>query len=217
VKTTQIATYLCPAEINNHTRVDGSGTPIHFPLNYAFNGGTWLVHDPDTGKGGDGAFFPNSRTRPAYFTDGLSNTLGFSEVKAFTPYLRDGGAGPAASPNSPSDISALGGDFRSDSGHTEWVDGRVHQTGFTTVFTPNTVVPHSDSGILYDVDYTSCREDVSCSVNAVRAAVTARSWHPGVVHVLLMDGSARAIDETIDGTVWRNLGSRNDGNSIGPF
>ena len=54
--------------------------------------------------------------------DGLSNTLGVSEVKAFTPYLRDGGnpSGVAAVPTSPSQLASFGGEFKVDSGHTYW-------------------------------------------------------------------------------------------------
>jgi len=215
VKVMRVPIYLCPSEINDRARI-GSNGPVHYPLTYGFNGGTWQVYDPSTGRGGNGAFFPNSSTRPANFTDGTSNTLGFAEVKAFNPYLRDGGNGPVVPPSSPNQISALGGSFKINSGHTEWVDGRVHQTGFTTTFPPNTFVPHSSGGILYDVDYTSCREDKSCN-SAVRAAVTSRSYHEGVVNVLLMDGSVRTVGENINFGVWRNLGSRNDGNPIGEF
>ena len=215
VRTTRVPIYLCPSETNDRART-GSNGPIHYPLNYAFNAGTWQVYDPKTGRGGNGAFYPNGKTRPADFTDGTSNTLGFSEVKAFTPYLRDGGNAPAMHPSSPDQISAMGGTFKISSGHTEWVDGRVHQTGFTTTFTPNTFVPHFSGGKQYDIDYTSCREDKSCN-RVVRAAVTARSFHEGIVHVLLMDGSVRPVSETIDHDVWHNLGSRNDGNPVGNF
>lgn len=215
VATTRIPVYLCPSEPNDRARTDSSGNAIHYPINYGFNAGTWQVYDPATRRGGDGAFFPNSKTKPRDFTDGMSNTLGFSEVKAFTPYFRDGGSGPAT-PGAPADIAGYGGDFKVDTGHTEWVDGRTHQTGFTTTFTPNTVVPYSSGGTEYDIDYTSCREDKSCN-SAVRAAITARSHHEGIVNSLLMDGSCRSISENIDGQTWRNLGARNDGQVIGEF
>lgn len=216
VATTRVPTYLCPTDVNDRPRVDSTtGEQIHYPISYGFNGGTWQVYNPANGQGGDGAFFPNSKTKPRDFTDGMSNTLGFSEVKAFTPYLRDGATGPAT-PGDPSAISGYGGSFKVDTGHTEWVDGRVHQTGFTVTYTPNTYVEHMDGGISYDVDYTSCREDQSCNT-FVRAAVTARSHHEGMVQVLLMDGATRAISENIDAGVWRNLGARNDGNVLGEF
>ena len=41
-----------------------------------------------------------------------------------------------------------------------------------------------------------------------------KSWHPGGVHMLLGDGSARLIQETIDYFVWNAYGSRSGGESI---
>jgi hypothetical protein len=41
-----------------------------------------------------------------------------------------------------------------------------------------------------------------------------RSQHPGIVHVLLCDGSARAVQDEIDVTIWRNLGFIADGNLL---
>ncbi len=214
IATMRVPIYLCPSEPNDRMRT-GSGGALYYPLNYGFNGGSWELFDPVTGATGDGAFFPNSATRPRDFTDGTSNTLAFSEVKTFTAYVRDGGDGPTSAPSAVSTYSA--GEFKSNSGHTEWVDGRVHQTGFTTVFPPNKVVPVAGAaGNAPDGDYTSCREDKSCGT-AVRAAVTARSWHTGIVHALLMDGSGRSISENINLTIWRRLGARNDGQVIGEF
>jgi len=212
----RIPLYLCPSEVNDKIR---TGTPEHYPVNYGFNAGTWEVFNPATGRGGDGAFAPNSRLRPNDFPDGTSNTLAFAEVKAYTPYVRDGADGPAAIPSDVSTLSA--GEFKANSGHTEWVDGRIHQTGVTTTHTPNSVVAINGSTgdaplSAVDGDYTSCREDKSCDT-FVRAAVTSRSYHAGLVHILLMDGSARPITENVDLDVWRNLGSRYDDNTIGEF
>ena len=113
---------------------------------------------------------------------------------------------------SPSDICSLGGVFKPDSGHTEWVDGRSHQTGVTTVFGPNTEVLCNVGGVEYDVDWTNQQEGLSATV-ATYAAVTARSHHPGVVNALLMDGSVRAFSETIDRQLWQELSTRN-GNEV---
>src|SRR5581483_2426061 len=87
-------------------------------------------------------------------------------------------------PASPTIIGALsGGEFEPTNGHTEWVEGRAHQDGFTTTFTPNTIVPHSDSGKTYDIDYTSSEEGDSATIPTY-ACVTARSYHPQMVNVL---------------------------------
>jgi prepilin-type N-terminal cleavage/methylation domain-containing protein len=210
----RVETYLCPSEVNDQVRLS-NGVAVHYPLNYGFNGGNWRFWDNSTRQGGDGAFFPNRSMRMRDFTDGSSNTLFFAEVKTFTPYLRDGGAATATVPGS-GDISGLGGSFKSTTGHTEWVDGRIHQTGMTTVFGPNTLIPHSASGELYDVDFTNCREEKSCS-SPTYAAVTSRSWHTGIVQVLLVDGSVRSISDNVDLGTWRDLGARDDVLCVGDF
>ena len=66
----------------------------------------------------------------------------------------------------PEDVSVgyTGGGARSaTNGHTEWVCGRAIHHGFTTTFTPNTVVPHTVSGIVYDIDVSSRREGVNAT------------------------------------------------------
>ena len=83
------------------------------------------------GTPGDGAFAPNSRFSPRDFVDGMSNTLGYSEVKAYTPNTGNDAAATDASPSSLDSFTA--GTF-SANGHTEWVDGKIQETGFTTVF-----------------------------------------------------------------------------------
>jgi len=208
----RVPIYLCPSEVNDRARP--TGTITHYPVNYGFNGGTWHVFDNTSKAGSNGAFYPNSRTSPRDFTDGMSNTLGFAEVKAYTHYKRDTDDGTATLPGN---LMSLGGGDSSTrtSGHTEWVDGRVHQSGFTAVFRPNSITPVGSATGL-DGDYTSCREANTCT-GPTYAAVTARSWHEGIVQVLLMDGSTRAVSENINLATWRNLSSRNDGQVLGGF
>ena len=213
----RIATYLCPNEVNDRARTS-EGVAIHYPLNYGFNGGTWMTWNVMQRRAGNGAFAPNARFAPRDFTDGMSHTLGFSEVKGFTPYNRDGEAGTSTIPDTAQQVEALiavGGSNKADSGHTEWVDGRVHQSGFTTTLPPNSLVRVPGAG-RDEGDYTSCREDKSCA-SPTFAAVTSRSWHVGIVNSLLMDGSVRTISDSIDLQTWRDLGQRNDGRSVGEF
>ena len=221
----KIPIYVCPSEVNDRERPDPP--LIHYPLSYGANMGTWLVFDPISGESGTGAFPVKFRSTPSEtiarghttgaFTDGLSNTIGFAEVKAYTPYLRDGGnpnVANAAIPAGPADIAALGGNFKTDSGHTEWVDGYAHQTGFTTLFPPNTKVPYSSGGTTYDVDFTSYREARDMT-RRTYAAVTSRSYHTNLVNTLLMDGSVRSINNSISPATWRAMGTRAGGEVIG--
>lgn len=218
IATQRIGTYLCPSEVNDQIRLS-SGVPVHYPISYGYNGGSWRVWTNASRQPGDGAFAPNARFGTQHFTDGTSNTLCFMEVKAFTAYNRDGDTGTAAIPANSFDVDALilgGGSNKANSGHTEWVDGRVHQTGATVTLPPNSLVNVPGGERPDEGDYTSCREDKSCQTPTY-AAVTARSWHIGIVNVVLMDGSTRSVSENIDLGTWRNLGVRNDGNPIGEF
>ncbi len=203
--TLRIALYMCPSDPNDRPR----GTD-YYPLCYGYNAGTWNVFDNASKAQGNGAFAPNSDYSDADFTDGLSNTLAFAEVKAFTPYLRDGDGAGAALPGT-GDVSGYGGTFKSETGHTEWVDGRVHQTGFTTTFTPNTTVPHVDGGATYDVDFTNCREAKTSCTGTTYAAVTSRSWHTGIVNACMMDGSVRSVSENVNLVIWREASTRGGG------
>jgi len=214
---TRVPIYLCPSETQDHARP--TAVLIHYPLNYSFNEGTWFIFDPVSGRVGDGAFHPNTAFQPADFVDGMSNTLCASENKAFQPNVWDTmlpatiGVPP---PSTPAEAAAyIGGTFDIN-GHTEWVEGDVHEVGFTTTFTPNTVVPHTNGGVNYDIDITSMRDGESVTLPTY-AAVTSRSYHEGLVQVLLMDGSARAVAENIDLKVWRSLGTRAGGEVIGEF
>ena len=215
----RVPIFLCPSEVNDRMRV---GPPNHYPTNYAFNGGSWKIFTHaanllDGGNPGTGAFAPNSRFRTSDFTDGMSNTLCFSEVKAFTPNVGNGLEGTDAFPGSIDSFTA--GKF-SATGHTEWVDGKVHETGFTTTFPPNSPTLVNGVGGTGPVvgDFISCREGgAACAGQPIYAAVTARSFHTGMVTILLMDGSVRSASDNINRDLWRNLGSRNDGNVISEF
>ncbi len=224
VREAKVPIFSCPSERQRMFRTK-SGVPYVYPFNYGFNFGTWFVYDGATGAGGDGSFHPNSRFDAGVFSDGLSKTFCIAEVKAFTPYVRntnDPGATypPAAPPADPSQVVALATGSPSDpklgatpndcTGHTEWPDGRVHHSGFTTVFTPNTRVPHTVGGIEHDIDYNSRQEGSSTTVKTF-AAITARSHHNGFVGVAMMDGSVSTISNTISPDVWRALSTRAGG------
>ena len=211
----RVGTYLCPSEVRDELRSD-DGVPEHYPLNYAANAGDWFVFNPATRDTGPGAMTTFRENNIGSFTDGTSNTLFYGEVKAYTPYFRNAGmSGVLAKPVDPTAVAAMGGDFKSESGHTEWVDGRSHQTSFTATFTPNTVVPYFDSanGREVDVDWTNQQEGKSLTASTF-AAVTARSYHPGGVTTGRADGSVNFTNENISLVVWTALSTRNGGEVI---
>lgn len=210
VSANRIAVYVCPSEPND------KGKPNHYIMNYAANAGTWQVFNPATGQGGDGAFAPNAKLAPRDFLDGLSNTVAFAEVKAYTSQLVNGTPSGTIPPSSPAEIASFGGTFRKETGHTEWVDGKVLETGFTATFPPNTYVPYVDSGATYDVDFSSAAE-TNTSNQVSYAAITARSYHSGLVNSLLMDGSVRSMRNGISSEVWRGLCTRAGGEVLSDF
>jgi prepilin-type N-terminal cleavage/methylation domain-containing protein/prepilin-type processing-associated H-X9-DG protein len=219
VTSQRIPIYLCPSEVRDKAKPPATPTGItRYPLNYAANEGTWLVWDPNTGQGGDGAITltrdPNGGTAIADVTDGLSNTVGFAEVKAYGAYLL-GGAPTATPPATPADQLALGGSLKTDATHTGWTEGQTFHNGVTFVFPPNTRVPFTSGGVEYDVDYVSSRDGSSASAISY-ASMISRSYHSGrIVNVLLLDGSVRAVKATISQAAWRAAGTRAGGEVIG--
>ena len=210
----KVPVFLCPSEPNDHSRTNGGSTYVA-PHTYGFNFGTWLVYDPATETVGDGAFVINRGTAIPEFRDGLSNTLAVAEVKAYQSYVRNTQSPGSKAPTTPADLAGLSGQLKR-TGHAVWPDGRVHHSGVTTVFTPNTRVSYLSGGAEYDIDFNSQQEGKSAS-RITYAAITSRSYHPGMVNVLLMDGSVRWMADSVDETVWRALGTRQGGEVFGAF
>jgi prepilin-type N-terminal cleavage/methylation domain-containing protein/prepilin-type processing-associated H-X9-DG protein len=222
----RIATYICPSEVND----SGSGSdPTYgnknWTISYAANLGTWavLTKKPTGMQGADGAFSPNRGFAPRDFVDGMSNTLALAEVKGYTTRVAGSPSTVtfAAAPPPPASLAALMASppfgltglsltafDATKVTHAEWVDGKVHETGFTTAFPPNTVVAFPSGGTTYDVDFISATET---NLGDTYAAVTSRSYHTGFVNVLLMDGSVRSVSNAISGATWRALGTRAGG------
>lgn len=213
----RVATYMCPSELKDVPRPTAQIT--YYPLNYCFNEGTWFIYDPVSGRYGDGAFAPNFQAKPTDFSDGMSNTLAASECKAYQPNLWDTNNPTAlnvAAPATPTALLTFAGGTFDQNGHTEWVEGDVHETGFTTTFPPNTFVPYTNAGQVFDIDLTSMRDGESITAPTY-AAIIARSYHSGIVNVVLMDGSVRSVRNNIDQALWRALGTRAGGETIGDY
>lgn len=212
---TKVAVFVCPSDPNSARTRPDSG--IEFaPTNYGFGIGTWLAIDQLTGEAGDGPFGVNLRHGFAGIVDGLSSTVAAAEVKSFVPALLDGGrpVGPfAPPPSTPAEVVAFGGSFDPTYCHTQWVSGRTLQSGLTTTFPPNTMVGHLHGGQQYDIDFTSSRFGPNTNRQTYRV-VTARSYHPGGVNTLMLDGSVRFTKSTIAQAVWRALGTRGGGEAV---
>jgi type II secretory pathway pseudopilin PulG len=220
INSLRVATYICPSEINDTVRIT-AGAAATYPTTYGTNLGPWFVYDPTSNCGGQGSFYPNANLRVSDFTDGLSKTLMAAEVKAYTPYLGKAGALMVPPvPTSPSQIGPMGGTanmgsgIQSDTGHAEWDDGRGHQSGFTTTFPPNTVVPYTyTDGNTYDIDFSNMSEG-SSNTAPTFASITSRSFHAATVNAAYMDGSVHSIPNSIDASVWQALSTRNGGEAV---
>ncbi len=220
----RVPVYVCPSDTKSNTPRSTSGVNL-YSTNYGFNFGTWFIYDPVTGVGGDGLFYPNGSLRLEDAKDGTSNTLLASEVKSWQAYTRNAPPPTTAVPQSLADVVAAVSVGLPDriqvatadgTGHTEWANGHSHHSGFTTTMTPNTNVAWTYSGVVFDADFAS-RQEGSNTTLASYGAITSRSYHTGIVHSLLADGSTRAISTNIDLRVWRGLGTRAGGEVLGEF
>jgi prepilin-type processing-associated H-X9-DG protein len=96
-----------------------------------------------------------------------------------------------------------------EAAHQKWANGKVFSNGLTTAMTPNTQV--FIPGFQNPVDVVTNDENQG---GYTYAALTADSYHPGGVNVLLADGSVRFIKSSIDGLTWRALGTIASGEVI---
>jgi prepilin-type processing-associated H-X9-DG protein len=171
------------------------------------------------------AFGINSSRRLREFADGTSKTLVFAEVLTNQALRRDCATTPTGlssslivSPTSypdtganPADISDyLTGPCAESNVHTQWFDGAVRQTGVTTAWTPNHKSLGLWNGSLVDVDLGGWRES-SAQKGGLFWGMTSRSSHSGGVNVLMADGSARLVGNSIDGAIWRAAATLNGG------
>jgi prepilin-type N-terminal cleavage/methylation domain-containing protein/prepilin-type processing-associated H-X9-DG protein len=222
---TQLKVFLCPSEPNQQasTSTNSAGvTSTYGVSNYGWCEGTWYtfggfasaVPTPD-------AIGSNLRRPFASFTDGLSNTLLGAEVKTYTPSYHDCGAVPPPGPTGPSaypDIATVLASIAAaptsgckfvtappgmlGGGHTHWCNGNSFYDGFTTALPPNTKSPAGTPAL--DSDMSSEDEDDG---GPTYAAVTSRSYHPGLVNAVFADGSVHSIKDSINYPIWRALGT----------
>jgi len=210
-----IRTFICPSEVRSD-REDNGTFGIVGPTNYGFCLGDWFVWaGPAGGPVTRSAFGPNLSRNWAAFTDGTSQTMLMAEVKNWQVNIRD--CGVLSQINSPNNIPSPYADpktvcpeYQGTScayhieGHCEWPEVAVQHIGMTTAWPPNKKTPGGPGYTTPDVDINSERERIG---GPTYAAVTARSYHPGGVNILLGDGSVRFVKSTIDGFVWRALGT----------
>jgi prepilin-type processing-associated H-X9-DG protein len=158
------------------------------------------------------ALGPNRARRFSEITDGLSQTVLAAEVKTNQKHLMPDSLATIKDPNAIPDANAdpyaavpeyLSSNAVDVGGHISWADGSVSQTGFTTAWPPNKVTL-GGPGRAADIDMLARDEGAG---GPTFAAHTARSYHPGGVNALFVDGSVHFIKSTINGQAWRALGT----------
>ncbi len=217
---TSVSTFICPSELLTDPATHDYG--VAGISNYAWSGGDWFVWGGFSGSQNRAAFGPNRARRLAEFTDGLSQTMVFAEVKTYTlTYICDDKGlaqirNPSNIPSPDANPASIAPEYFSGScrlyklGHTEWSDGNVHSSGFTTAWTPNKSIVGTLTGSA-DLDLNGTNEEDG---GPTFAALTARSYHPGGINVLVGDGSVKFIKTTLAGSVWRGLGTVSGGEVI---
>ena len=214
-----VQTFLCPSD--GRPRVD----PTNFgATNYVSNSGTGTVNNGSfnvqSGKPlPDGPFYNTSAVRFAGVPDGLSATAAFSET-----ILGDGVGAPPGSarptdgrrqfaafnasgrlatlppeqflpPNASIPACDAPDQWAGDRGR-EWSRGSFIMTSYNHFYAPNS--PHPD-----------------CTDGGRAAAVTApRSFHPGGVNMLFLDGHAQFVKDGVGRPTFRALATRAGGEVV---
>ena len=191
---TIVNTFLCPSD-PKQDRLD----PTLGPTNYAANSGTGLQNNgsfrPQDGAGIDGAFFDRSATGFRAVTDGLSNTAAYSEItkgSGTDATGATGGQGPnmqtqnlqGATGNAVTDAFCAGITTFGGQRGREWSRGSYPFATFNHYLTPNNRVP-------------------DCLSGNFAGRFAARSYHPGGVNVLFLDGHVQFIKSTVNIATWR--------------
>ncbi len=207
---------ICPSEVKS--RVSSHDYGLAGITNYGVSQGDWFVWGGFNGPDNRSAFGMNRSRRIADFTDGTSQTLMASEVKAYQP-ASNCRTIPLPSVNDPNNIpSPYANPFavapEYDNGacitqnqyefHTEWSDGNAHAAGFTTAWPPNKVILGRVTYPGMDLDLNGYNEELG---GPTFAAINSRSYHPGGVNSVFCDGHVQFIKNSIDGMVWRKLGT----------
>ena len=125
--------------------------------------------------------------------DGTSKTMCVAEIRVGHPFNEAANSASGACPSGTLATPSVRGN--------SWLDGTtVRSYAYNTIVGPNATANE-------------------CNLNSGGGFIhTARSFHPGGVNILMVDGATRFISDSVDiTTVWRRLGNRADGQTVGDF
>ncbi len=190
-----VSGFMCPSDSANPKFDNGSSMDNQqgFHGNYVLNGGNTFFNEGGVANSTrlNGLFMVQNTVRIDDIRDGTSNTLLGSELIL----VPDGPVG---------------------SNHVEDIRGRYHNVRhagalFSTRYPPNTSEPDRFNYCL------SVNTRAPCTYSGTNVIVSARSYHSGGVTASMADASVRFISESIDATVFRDLGTRAGGEVVGAF
>jgi hypothetical protein len=207
---TMIPAFMCPSDL-------GVSDPWRAQNNYAGNQGGWLCDRSDAPAAATdvspsevqtGVFYFLSRCTPASVTDGLSQTVFFSEkirgqgnpdpksdmfvIPAQTTLASTYSTCQGINPTTATPLTSKWG--------YSWVMGENCCTQYNHVAVPNS---NSCGGTGF-----------SGTMTTMAMQVSANSRHTGGVHAMMGDGATRFVSNNIDLNVWRALGTRAGGEAV---
>ena len=210
--TSAVNAFLCPSDPNTRS---GPLSPNSYRAciglgdTYRPNGKTLAIHN-------EGAFIPELdgtdrvHLRLSEISDGLSNTLAFSEkpigsgvTGTYSPFRDWSFAGRVNFPVTADqwvDICThlASVDPQLDAGASWMMPGAMY-THFYASAPPNSLVPDCGQALL-----------------GVEGIFSARSYHPGGVNAAMADGSVRWFSSGTQMMLWRALGTRAGGEVVSP-
>jgi len=200
-----VPTYLCPSDARQG-RLDPNFGPNNYLANAGSglqNGGSFRDYGPEGTEPIDGVFFDKSAVKFADVLDGLTNTAAYSEsVKgtgvdttgaAPTDMMRQFAQGPQLVPVT--DTFCAGLTVWNGQRGREWARGNLNAASYNHFLTPN---------------HKSC----DCLSGNVMGRIAARSFHPGGVNVLFLDGHVSFVGDSLDLSTWRAIATRKGGEVV---
>jgi prepilin-type N-terminal cleavage/methylation domain-containing protein len=149
----------------------------------------------------NGPFYCEGKRKMREFADGLSKTLSLSECTIGTPYATANYGSSKYGPckkgtdgivTMPDGAGAIAGNVR---GESWFASPGLQHWSFSGQLLPNDIAT-ADHDCYYLLHY---------------GAYAARSRHPGIVHVVMNDGSVAPCDDLVTINVWRGFSTINRG------
>lgn len=209
---TEVPAFRCPSDGSGNVPVTTGGAN-----NFMFNSGTNILYTRThsgvsstpqlaTLPAQNGVFYHDSYLKLAAVRDGLSNTVGVSE--RLTGDFDQTRVSPRSDTFQPGTQPFTVADAYNDCMAVNVND--ITKQGFSDIGAPWIRGYHSTT-TYYHVNTPNGR---SCMFPSARIMTTASSNHTGGVNVSMLDGSTKFVSQTVDLTVWRGVGTREEGEVV---